>query len=181
MSRSVRFIYGELFLVASMSWSDLSPRLAAIGGVPNIVAKKRLIDVRSETKIEKFPGLIAVRHRIAAKQTRFQNTGELPGHAAIGGITPAGLPEVGLNAVKLPPADHHLVVICRINRNRGLVCSIAEDVVTICVDVCLKAGEQAELRSHSGRSLYFSRRSRRIIIFFQRLIQGQLVNGRQLS
>jgi len=69
--------------------------------------------------------------------------------AAIGRITPARLPEIGLNTVELPPGDHHFVAIRRINGNGRLVRRIAEDIVAICIDVCLKASEYAELRDHA--------------------------------
>jgi len=69
--------------------------------------------------------------------------------AAIGRITPARLPEIGLNAIELPPGDHHLVAIGRIDGNRRLVRSIIEDIVAIRIDVCLKTGEHAELRDHA--------------------------------
>ena len=121
-----------------------------------------------------------MRHRIAAKDIIFQDAGERPVHAAVGGITPTGLPEVGLNTVELSPADHHLVEICRINRNRGLVRSVPEDIVAIRIDIRLVTGEHAELRDHSRRSLYRSRRSRWVIVFLERLSERRLANGREL-
>jgi len=136
--------------------------------------------VRLETKIEKFSRLIAVRHRIAAKNIIFQDAWERPVYAAIGGITPTGLPEVGLNTVELSPADHHLVEICRINRNRGLVRSIPEDIIAIRIDIRLVTGEHAEWRDHSRRSLYRSRRSGWVIVFLERLSERRLANGRDL-
>src|SRR6476619_4777368 len=100
-------------------------------------------------------------------------------NATVGRISPTGLPEVGLNTVELSPADHHLVEICRINGNRGLIRSISEDIVAVCIDIRLVTGEHAELGVHSGRSLYFSRWRRRHVVFFKRLVQGQLAYRRQ--
>ena len=82
-----------------------------------------------------------------------------------------------MDAVELPPADCHLVAIGRINRNRGLVRRVAENVVATCIDIRLVTGEHAELRDHARRSLYFSRRRRRHVVFFERLVQGSLRTG----
>ena len=40
-------------------------------------------------------------------------------HAAIGGITPTALPEVGGNIVELSPGDCHLVAVCGIDGDRA--------------------------------------------------------------
>lgn len=74
-------------------------------------------------------------------------------YAAVAGISPTSLPEVGLNAVELSPPDHHVVEICRIDRNRRFVRSIAEDVIAIYIDIGLVTCEDAELRDHPRRSL----------------------------
>ena len=70
-------------------------------------------------------------------------------YAGISRITPASLPEVGVNAVELPPGDHHFVAVRRIDSNRRLVRSVAKDIVAICIHVCLKTGEHAKLRNHA--------------------------------
>jgi hypothetical protein len=51
--------------------------------------------------------------------------------AAIAAKTPATLPEIGTNAVKLPPTNCDFVTVCRVNGYRRLVCSIANDVIAI--------------------------------------------------
>ena len=88
-------------------------------------------------------------HRVATKDAVFQHAGKRPVHAGIGGITPAGLPEVGVNAIELPPGDHHFVAIRRIDSNRRLIRSVAKDIVASRIDVCLVTGEHAELRNHA--------------------------------
>src|SRR4029077_16486385 len=88
-------------------------------------------------------------------------------HAGIGCVTPAALPEVGSNVIKLPPGNGHFVAICGINRNSALVRSVANDVLAILIDVHLITGEQAEWRNHSWRSIHFPRGSRRVIILLQ--------------
>ena len=135
--------------------------------------------VRLETQVEKLPDLIGVCHRVAAENAVFQNTGECPVYAAIAGITPAALPEVGVNVIKLPPRDCHLVPVGRINGNHALVRRIADDVLAILIDVDLETHERAELRDHSRRSLYLPWWRRRIIVKFQRLVPWRLARGRQ--
>ena len=100
-------------------------------------------------------------------------------NTGISGKSPACLPEIGGNAVELPPGDYHLVAVRRINGNGRLVRTVAEDVVAICIDICLETGEHAELRDHARRSLYFPRRRRRHVVFFQWLVEGRLVDRRQ--
>jgi len=153
--------------------------LAAVCRAPYIIAKKGLLLRRLETEIEKIPSLIGFCHWVAAKNIILQDTGERPVCAAISGVAPAGLPEIGVDTVELPPGNHHLVAIRRINGNGRLVCGVAEDIVAACIDVCLEAGEHTELRDHARRSLYFSRRRRRHVVFFQRLVKGRLMDGRQ--
>ena len=86
-------------------------------------------------------GIIGVQHRIAAEDVVFQNFGKGPRRAAINSITPAALPEVRVNRVKLPPTDCYLIAVRWVNGNRRLVCGVGEDVLTICIDIHLKAGE----------------------------------------
>ena len=102
-------------------------------------------------------------------------------HAAIGCVSPAGLPEVGCHTVELPPGDCHLAQVRRVNGNGALVCGVAEDVVPIRINVYLKARKRAELRDHSRRGLYLSRRRWRIVVRFKRFISRRLERRRQLS
>ena len=106
-----------------------------------------------QTEIEKVPCFIGIQHRITAEHVIFQNTGKRPGHAAIGGISPAALPEVGQYAVKLAPTDCDLVAVGWINGNGRLIGSVAENIVAIGIDVHLETDEWAELRDHSRPSL----------------------------
>ena len=62
-------------------------------------------------------------------------------HTAIGGVTPAALPEVGRNVIKLPPGNGHFVAVGRINRDRALVGRVTYDIVAIGIDVHLIADE----------------------------------------
>ena len=102
-------------------------------------------------------------------------------NAAVGGVTPAALSEIGGHVVELPPADRHVVEICRINRDYALVRSIADNVLPIGIDVCLITREHAELRDHSWRRFDLSRRRGRIIIFFDVLSERHSAHGRQLG
>jgi hypothetical protein len=159
------------FLVTSMGRPALRPALASIRRRPYVITEERLILVRLKTEIEKFSRFIAVCHGIAAKNIIFQDTGERPVYAAIGSITPTRLPEVGVNTIELPPGDHHLVRICRVNRDRRLIGGVAEDVVAAGIHVCLVTGEHAELRDHARRSLHSFRRRGRVVVFFQWFIE----------
>src|SRR5205807_378575 len=115
--------------VPGLIWRLLGEGLAAVCRAPNIIAKKGLLLCRLETKIEQIPSLIGFCYWVAAKNAILQDTGERPVYAAISGITPTSLPEIGLDAVKLPPSDHHLVAISGIDGNGRLVGSVAKDVV----------------------------------------------------
>src|SRR6267378_688616 len=182
MTRAAGCIDGKPLLIATVPGFIgrlLRERLAAVCRAPYIIAKKGLLLGRLETEIEKIPCLIGFCHWVAAKNAILQDTGERPVYAAISGITPTSLPEVGLDAVKLPPGDHHLVAISGIDGNGRLVGSVAKDIIATSIDVCLVAREHAELRDHSRRSLYFSRRRRRHVVFFQRLVKGRFMDGRQ--
>jgi len=94
-------------------------------------------------------------------------------YASVCRVTPATLPEVGVNAVKLPPANYHLVAIGRINRDGGLIRCVAQYVVAASIDVHLKAGEESELRDLSRRSFYLARWRRRHVVFFEGFVQRQ--------
>src|SRR5262249_19721772 len=100
-------------------------------------------------------------------------------HAGVGGIAPAALPEVRVNIIELPPSDHHFVAIRRIDSNRRLVRSVAKNIISVRINVCLETGEHAKLRNHAWRSLHFPRRRRWHVVFFERLLEWRLVDGRQ--
>ena len=103
-------------------------------------------------------------------------------HASVGRITPATLPEVGRYTVKLSPADCHPGAIGRVNRDRTFVRSVAKDVISILIHVCLVAEEAAKPRNHSRRGLDpVDVRSRRVIVFFQWLFGVWVPCRRHLS
>src|SRR6266480_913183 len=94
----------------------------------------------------------------------------MPRHTCIGPVTIAGLPEIGSIGIKLPPTDRDLITIRRINGNRGLVCSVADDVIPLRVYVRLIADEWAVLRDHSRRGLEpVNQRGRLHLVSFERL------------
>ena len=93
-------------------------------------------------------------------------------HAAIRGITPACLPKVGLDTVELPPPNRHLVAVRGINRNRGLIRSISEDVVAVCIYVRLVTDERSVRRDFPRRSLYFSRGAGGLLYFSSGSVKG---------
>ena len=133
--------------------------------------------VRLETEIEKLPYLIGLCHRVAAEDVVFQDTGEGPGCAAVGRVTPAALPEVGGNVVELSPGDCHLVAVCGVNRDRALVRGVADDILAIRIDVDLETGERTELRDHSRRSLYLPRGAGGLSYFSSGSFRGTLRVG----
>ncbi len=92
-------------------------------------------------------------------------------NAAISGEAPAALPEVRLNAIKLPPADCYLVAIRRIHCNRRFVRGVPDDVVPLRIDVDLIAGEGPKRRDHAWPTLQPVNKRRRVIVFFQRLVR----------
>jgi hypothetical protein len=155
--------------------------LAAVCRAPQVIAKKGQVNVRLKTEVEKLPDLIGVGDRVAAKDSVLQNTRKRPVRAGIGRESPASLPEIRCYTVELPPGDRHLAQIRWINGNGALVCGVTQDVVAICIDVYLKARKRAELRDHSRRGLYLSRRRRRIIVRFKWHIPRHPRGGRQLA
>ncbi len=147
VSHAVGSIDGEPFLVPSSAAAfgrQARPRLAAISGAPDVVAKGL-----EQAQVEKGACFIGVQHGVAAKDVVLQNTREGPGHTGIGRITPAALAEVGVNRVELPPTDYHFVAIGRIDCHRRLVGCVAEDVLVIRIHVHLKADEWPILRDHA--------------------------------
>ena len=88
-----------------------------------------------------MPDLIGLCYRVAAENVVLQNSGEMPGQAGIGGIAPTALPEVGGDIIELPPGNCHLVRVRRVNRNRTFVSRVAEDIVSVCIDVDLVTDE----------------------------------------
>jgi len=92
---------------------------------------------------------------------------------AIGGKPPAALPEIGRPGIELPPADCHLVAVGRVNRYRGFVCCVADDVVSIGIDVRLVADEPAIGRDRSRRCLQPVNVRRRHIVFFHVVLRVQ--------
>ena len=66
-----------------------------------------------------------------------ETPGNVECHASVGRVTPATLSEVGVDAIELPPGNRHLIAIRRINRDGGLIRSVAQDVVAVCIDVSL--------------------------------------------
>src|SRR6266536_2596507 len=184
MSWAIGLIDSEPLLVASSGASfarEYSPGLAPVCRAPQVVAKKGLVNVRLKTEVEKLSNLVGICHRVAAEDVVLQNAGKRPGCAAVGGVGPAGLPEVGDNVVELSPGDRHLAQVRWVNGNGALVRGVSEDVIPVCIDVYLKARKRTELQDHSRRSLYFSRRRRRVVVFFQGLVSGYPRCGRQLS
>ncbi len=91
-------------------------------------------------------------------------------HAGIGCVTPAALPEVGSNVIKLPPGNGHFVAVGRVNRDRALVGCVTYDVVAIRIDVHLVADEAGIRRDHSRRGLHSPRRRRRVAVPLQWLV-----------
>ncbi len=100
----------------------------------------------------------------------------MPRDTAISGVAPAALPKVRRIGVKLPPANRDSVAVCRVNRNRRLICGVADDVVPIRIDVDLVTSEGAVRGDHSRRSFQAisARRGRGHVVFFQRLWEAPL-------
>jgi len=182
--RAVCFVYRQpLFVAARASVGRLlGPCLPAVGRAPQVVTVKRLVWPGGlQTEIKKLPGLIGVCYGIAAEDVILQDTWKCPCNAGIGCITPAALPEVGSNVIKLPPGNGHFVAVGRVNRDRALVGCVTYDVVAIRIDVHLVADEAGIRRDHSPRGLHFSRRRRRVVGCFQVPIQRRHPHRRNLS
>ena len=158
------------------------PGLTAIGRAPQVVTIKRLCWPGGlQAEIKKLPGLIGVCYRIAAEDVILQDTGKCPMHAGIGCVSPAALPEVGSNVIKLPPGNGHFVAVGRVNRDRALVRSITYDIVAIRIDVHLVADEAGIRRDHPRRGLHFPRRRWRVVVPLQWLPKRRHADRRELG
>ena len=135
-----------LLISSTCSWKT-RPRLAAVSRLPIVVAKV----VPQKGIIEKRPYLVCTQNRIAAENARLQHPGKRPVNPTVRGITPAALPEAGAHRIELPPTDRHFVAVSRIDRYRGFVCRVANDVVALRINIRLIACEQTKLRDHSRR------------------------------
>jgi hypothetical protein len=147
VTRAVRLIDSEpLFVAAARApvGRHLRPALTAIGRAPQVVTEKRLLHIRLQAEIKKLTDLIGLCYRIAAEDAVLQDTGECPMHAAIGGITPATLPEVRGDIVELPPGNCHPVRVRWINGNRTFVSSVTKNILAVLIDVDLVTGERAK-------------------------------------
>ena len=88
---------------------------------------------------------------IAAKDVVLEYTWKRPRQAAVVGVSIAALPKVGRDTIELPPADHHPVVIVRVDRDRGLVSGVTGDIHPVRINVDLVTRETVKYRYHSGR------------------------------
>ena len=161
---AVRVVYREPLLVASCRGSKIHPSLAAVKRAPHVVKK-----CLQKAQIEKTPRVIAGQDRVAPEDVVLEHAGERPSRAAIAGISIAGLPEVGSNAVELSPTDYHPVAVCWVYGDRRLVRGIAGDIHAARIDVNLKTRELVVHRDHSRRNPYPPQRrgGRRVVVFFR--------------
>ncbi len=100
----------EPLLVPSGRGSEANPGLAAVQRSPYVVEK-----IREQAEIEKTAGIIGGQHRVAAKNAVLENVGKRPRLPTVAGVSPAGLAEVRLDVIELPPADGHLVRVRRVH------------------------------------------------------------------
>jgi hypothetical protein len=135
-----------LLISSTCPWKT-HPRLAAVSRLPIVVAKV----VPQKGIIEKRSYLVCAQNRIAPENARLQHPRKRPVNPAIGCVTPAALPEVRRITVKLPPTDCHFVAVGRVDRYRGFVCRVANNVVALRINICLIACEKTKLRDHSRR------------------------------
>ena len=175
---AVGLIYGKPLLIAATRESislQLCPGLSAVCGAIDVVTEGP-----KKAQVEEGPRFVGVGYRITAEDVIFQYAGERPVHPAIGGITPAALPEIGRNTVKLSPTNCHPATVGWVNRDRTFIGGVADDIVPILIDVHLVTDEDAVRGDHSRRSSQpVNIRCRRVIVFFQWLF-GVRVPSRRL-
>src|SRR4051794_30170560 len=111
--------------------------------------------------------IVRRQHRIAPEDVALQYSWKRPGDAAVRRKAPARLTKIRCNAVELPPADCHLVSVCRIHRNRWFVGCVAGNVVSVLVNIDLITGEGAVLRDHGIRAPVPPDEHRRIALPFE--------------
>ena len=163
MAGAIGLVDGEPFLVASSCVSvrlQFQPGLAAVCGAVDVIAK-----CLQQAEVEKGPGLIRVQHWVAAEHARLQDTRKGPRDAAISGVSPAALPEVGRVGVKLSPAYGHSAGVGWIHCDRGFVSGVPDDVLVVRINVHLIADEAAIRGDHSRRSIQPVNIARWVIVF----------------
>ena len=168
---AVGIIYREPLLVAARGRSKVRVGVAAVERAPDVVKK-----CLQKTEIEKTPRVITGQHRVAAKNVVLENAGERPGRTAVTGVRVAGLPEVGRDAVELPPTDRHSVMVGRVHADRWLVRGVAGDIQAARTDVYLVTRKQIKLRDHSRRKPCYPKRGGRVVVFFEFLGRERLVS-----
>ena len=123
VASAVGVIYRKPLFVASRGGSKTRKRLPAVDRAPHVVKKSF-----QKAEIEKLTGVIAGQNRVAPENVVLENAGECPGRAAVAGVSPTGLPEIGSNAVELPPTYDHPVAVGWIDADRRLVRGVARDI-----------------------------------------------------
>jgi len=89
VAAAVRVVDREPLFVAACGEGRIAPGRAAVHRAVDIIE-----EVLPKTEIEELAGGVGRQDRIAPENIVLQHTGESPGDAAIGGVTPAGLAKV---------------------------------------------------------------------------------------
>src|SRR5262249_48854836 len=125
------------FLVPALRVAYPLPGYSAVGRTEQVAVEG--VGVGDSQVIE---NAVRVRgqDRVAAESPGIQLAWESPAQPPVGGIGPAGLPEVAVGAVELPPADGNVAWVIGINTYRGFVRRVAHNVLPRRVHINLKAG-----------------------------------------
>ena len=164
VTRAVRVIYRKPLLVASRRGSKIGPSLTAVERAPHVVKK-----CLQKAEIIKTSRVIGGQNWVAAEDVVLENAGERPGRAAVAGISKTALPEIGSNAVELPPTDYFPAAVCWVYGDRRLVRGIAGDIHAARIDVNLKTYKQVLRHDHSRRNPYSPQGGWgwRVVVFFE--------------
>ena len=99
-------------------------------------------------------GAIGIQDRIAAKNVVLENAGGNPRPAAICRMRESGLAKIRRDTIELPPTNAHFVSVRRIDANGRLICSVANNVIPVRINVDLITRVRTKLRDQSWRRGY---------------------------
>src|SRR5437762_12049748 len=97
-----------------------------------------------------------------------ENASRNPRPPTVGRMRESRLAKIGRPTIELPPTDAHFVSICRIDANGCLICSVANNVIDMHINVDLIALVRPEPRGQARRSGYGRTYARGAVISFDR-------------
>ncbi len=136
---------GEPRLVAAVGLDRPEPALAAVLRNEHVAENRA---PRHQAVVVEASLGVGGEDRVGAEDPVVERAPLGPAAPAVGAPAPARLAEVRGDAVELPPADRHPQRCVGVDRDRGLVGRVANDVAPVGRDVDLDADEAVALDPH---------------------------------